>query len=94
MTVAVEDTNSKLVDVVTFPDVDIEESVDDRSVIDDTLATAFLLFNYCLTTVHIIFVKHVCILFRKLPCQEHSTTGLLCLWQQFQSLCIFSKIEI
>ena len=34
MTVAVEDTNSKLVDVVTFPDVDIEESVDDRLVID------------------------------------------------------------
>ena len=33
MTVAVEDTNSKLVDVVTFLDVDIEESVDDRLVI-------------------------------------------------------------
>ena len=33
MTVAVEDTYSKLVDVVTFPDVDIEESVDDRLVI-------------------------------------------------------------
>ena len=33
VTLACEDTNSKLVDVVTFPDVDIEESVDDRLVI-------------------------------------------------------------
>ena len=32
VTLACEDTNSKLFDVVTFADVDIEESVDDRSV--------------------------------------------------------------
>ena len=34
MTLAAEDANSKLFDVVTFADVDIEESVDDQLVID------------------------------------------------------------
>ena len=34
-----EDANSKLVGVVAFADVDIEESVDDRSVTADSLAT-------------------------------------------------------
>ena len=34
-----EAANSKLVDVVVFADVDIEESVDDRLVTADSLAT-------------------------------------------------------
>ena len=34
-----EDANSKLVGVVAFADVDIEESVDERSVAADSLAT-------------------------------------------------------
>ena len=34
-----EDANSKLVDVVAFADVEIEESVDDRLVTADSLAT-------------------------------------------------------
>ena len=52
MTLTFEDANSKLFDVVTFADVDIEESVDDQLVIDDSFATAlqwlvrFLMFNY------------------------------------------------
>ena len=40
MTLAVEDANSKLIDVVTFAHADIEESVDYRSVRADSLATA------------------------------------------------------
>ena len=34
-----EDVNSKLIDLVAFADVDIEESVDDRSMTADSLAT-------------------------------------------------------
>ena len=40
MTLAVEDTNSKLVDIENFAVADIEESVDDSLVRDDSLATA------------------------------------------------------
>ena len=40
MTLAVEDANSKLVDVVDFAVADIEESVDDKLVRADSLATA------------------------------------------------------
>ena len=40
MTLSVECANSKLVDVVAFADADIEESVDDRLVTADSLATA------------------------------------------------------
>ena len=39
MTLAVADAESKLVDVVAFADVDIEESVDDSSVTTDSLVT-------------------------------------------------------
>ena len=40
MTLVVEDANSKLIEVVTFADADIEESVDDRLVTTDSRATA------------------------------------------------------
>ena len=69
MTLAVEDANSKLFDVVTFADVDIEESVDDQLVIDDSFATAlqwlvrFLMFNYTSQFVF-FFIKNIRILFR------------------------------
>ena len=70
MTLAVEDANSKLFDVVTFADVDIEESVDDQLVIDDSFATAlqwlvrFLMFNYTSQFVLFFFIKNIRILFR------------------------------
>ena len=69
MTLAVEYANSKLFDVVTFADVDIEESVDDQLVIDDSFATAlqwlvrFLMFNYTSQFVF-FFIKNIRILFR------------------------------
>ena len=40
MTLAVEDSNLKPVDVVAFAFVDIQESVEDRMVTADSLATA------------------------------------------------------
>ena len=40
VTLAVEDSNSKPVDVVAFAFVDIQESVEDRMVTADSLATA------------------------------------------------------
>ena len=40
MTLVVEDANSKLIEVVTFADADIEESVGDRLVTTDSWATA------------------------------------------------------
>ena len=40
LTLAVEDVNSKLVDVVPFADVDIEEKVDIMLATADSLATS------------------------------------------------------
>ena len=40
MTLAVENANSKLVDVVLFADVDIQDRVDDRLVTSGSLALA------------------------------------------------------
>ena len=57
-----EDANSKLVDVVVFADVDIEESVYDRLVTADSLAIIAVirfLNNFTTTFQHLLKVYNV-----------------------------------
>ena len=95
MTLAVEDANSKLFGVVDFVDADFEESVDDRLMRADSLATASHVWQqhrqqlfgfYRLPTVSNIFCQHLgltfCILFKgRYFVKSTELSGQLCVWQ-------------
>ena len=72
MTLTVEEANSKLVDVVAFADVDIEESVKGGLVTAYSLQY-FFCQNLLVSGLDIYFVKNT------------QSSGPLCLWQCFHN---------